>query len=177
MERAEFKQNMSPDVAQKLNKGQSALRDEAANEKYCNHYAGIKNRTDYDGYISLDEANDWYRNGHGAPLFADLTKIDLSAFRSMGDSKVGKKYTYNLLYWGKLEDGLVYGSITFVRTPNDGVRAYADRYNFDMKSWKNPFNWGRNIETKIGESKAGSGQSYLIYFYGTVTLERSLFAD
>ena len=43
-------------------------------------------------------------------------------------------------------------------------------YDFEMHSWKNPLNWGRNIETIIGSKVAGQGVSYVIHFYGSQTL-------
>ena len=43
-------------------------------------------------------------------------------------------------------------------------------YVFDMKSWWNPLNWIRNIETTIGTKVAGKGTPYDIYFYGYAKL-------
>jgi hypothetical protein len=175
LKRSDFKQNMSPETARQLDQGESSLKNEAAKEKFKEHYQGLKNRPDYDGYITLNEANEWYRNGKGEPLFADLRKIDLTGFRSLGESKVGENYNYNLIYTsGSKDDRLVYGSLTFIRTPNDGVRAYADGYDFDMKPWRG--NTVRNIQTLIGRRVAGEGKSYSIFLYGTATLKSSLFA-
>ena len=44
---------------------------------------------------------------------------------------------------------------------------YADKYDFDMKSWKNPLNWGRNSETIIGEDVKGEESSLLLFKYVT----------
>ena len=175
MKQSDFRQNMSPETALQIDQGESSLKNEAAKKRFNEHYQGLKNRPDYDGYITLNEANEWYRNGSGDPLYADLRKIDLSGFRSLGESKVGKEYARNLIYTsGSKDDRLVYGSLTFIRTPNDGVRAYADRYNFDMKPWLG--NTVRNIQTLIGRRVAGEGKSFLIYLYSTATLKRSWFA-
>lgn len=40
-------------------------------------YMNLPNRPDYDGYLTLSEANEWYRNGNGQPLFIDSSKISL----------------------------------------------------------------------------------------------------
>ena len=48
---------------------------------------------------------------------------------------------------------------------------YADKYDFDMKSWKNPLNWGRNSETIIGEHVAGEGKPFEINIYGSKKLK------
>lgn len=70
-----------------------------------------------------------------------------------------------------MDDGLVYGNITLKRYPNNSVRAYADKYDFDMKSWKNPLNWSRNGETIIGEHVAGKGKPFEIIIYGSQKLK------
>lgn len=185
MNKSDFRQNMSHDEAMEKGYTLDNMDFKQALEfsnngnfnNFLDHYNSLCNRPDWDGYLTLDEANDWYRNGNGQTLFTDLRKIDLSGFRSLGESKVGKEYQYNLLVTsGSKDDRLVYGTVTFVRKSNDGVRAYADEYDFRMQPWWNPLNWGRNIETLIGRQVAGQGKSYLIYFYGTATLKRSIFA-
>ena len=177
MDKKDFRQNMSHTEAMSKSTCFDPSQSFAAEIRYWDHYKSLKDRPDYDGYITLDEANEWYRTGDGKPLFADLTKIDLSGFRSLGDSKVGKTYRFNLLLSsGPTDDGLVYGNLTFIRTSNNGVRAFADKYDFDMKNWRNPLNWGRNIETIIGQHVAGEGIPYTIFFYGTTQLRSSIFA-
>ena len=176
MDRANFKQNMNHDEALRFATDFDALGSNEAFFRYSTQYSTINSRPDWDGYLTLQEANNWYRNGNGQPLFVDLNKIDLSGFYSLGESAVGKTYRFNLAVTsGSVNDRLVYGNLTFVRMPHDGVRAYADKYDFDMKSWWNPFNWMRNVETLIGQQVAGEGQPYLIYLYGTATLKSSPF--
>jgi hypothetical protein len=102
------------------------------------------------------------------PLFASLVKIDLSGIVSFGEKFVGQKKVVNLLLnSGSMNDGLVYGKITLVRYPNHQVRAKSDKYDFDMKTWLNPLNWGRNFETIIGQKVAGQGKSCEINIYGS----------
>ena len=60
------------------------------------HYNGLQDRPDYDGYLTLQEANEWYRNGNGEPLFASLEKIDLSGIYSLGEKYVGQEKRINL---------------------------------------------------------------------------------
>lgn len=147
------------------------LVDENSKDKYSLHYNNLPQRPDYDGYITFNEANDWYSNGNGQPLYADIRKLDLSNFYSLGDKYIGKEYVFNLLNTnGFTDDGLVYGNVTFKRTPNDCVTIYKDTYDFDMKSWSNPDCWLRNIETIIGGMVAGEGTPFDIYFYNQAKL-------
>ena len=104
-------------------------------------------------------------------MFTSLEKIDLSGILSLGERYVGQEETFNLLlYSGSINDGLVYGNIKLRRYPNHSVRAYSDKYDFDMHSYWNPLNWGRNIETIIGKKVAGEGKSFEINIYGSKKL-------
>ncbi|MFV0501805.1 MAG: hypothetical protein ACK5MH_09475 [Bacteroidales bacterium] len=172
MDRKNFKQGMSHAEAAKYDLGFGGLENEDARTRFTNHYSDLPNRPDWDGYLTLSEANDWYRNGNGQPLFTDLNQIDLSGVYSLGKNYVGDEKVINLITnSASINDGLVYGNITLKRYPNNQVRAYSDPYDFDMKSWLNPVNWGRNIETKIGQRVAGQGTNYEINIYGSKTLK------
>ncbi|WP_372472535.1 hypothetical protein AB4865_06860 [Capnocytophaga sp. ARDL2] len=170
MNKKNFTQGMSHQEALSYNLGAEELNKDGI-DKLLSHYNGLKDRPDYDGGITLDEANDWYRNGKGEPLFTSLEKIDLSGILSLGEKYVGQVKTFNLLLnSSSLNDGLVYGNITLKRYPNHSVRAYADEYNFEMHNTKNPLNWARNVETIIGRKVAGEGKSFEINIYGNKNL-------
>ena len=131
----------------------------------------MEGRPDWDGHLTLSEANEWYRTGNGEPLFVALDKIDLSGIFSLGESYVGDEDHFNLLLnSGSLNDGLVYGSVTLKRYSNHQVRAYSDKYNFEMHNPWNPLNWPRNAETVIGRKYAGQGIGYEINIYGSKKL-------
>ena len=118
----------------------------------------------------MSEANEWYAKGGGKPLYIDIKSLDLSMFYSLGEQYVGKTYYFNLLTCGNPKDGLVYGHLGFERTPNDGVRALSDKYDFDMKKWSLSTSL-RNIETIIGNFVAGKGIPFDIIFYGEQKLK------
>jgi len=167
-----FRQGMSNKDATKFDLGMDGLTGKNAVENFQTSFDGLKDRPDYDGYLTLDEANDWYKNGNGQPLFASLDKIDLSFVYSLGEKYDGQVKTINLLLGSaSLNDGLVYGNVTLKRYPDNQVRAYTDTYDFDMKNSLNPFNWGRNVETLIGKAVAGSGTSFDINLYGSKKLK------
>lgn len=168
----DFKQGMSHEEALAKDNDIISFSSEKAFRKFVQHFNSLPNRPDYDGYLTLEEANDWYQKGNGQPLFTDLKKLDLSFIRSLGDKYIGQEKVFNLLrIGGTLNDGLVYGNIRLKRYPNNSVRAYADKYDFDMKSWKNPSNWIRNGQTLIGRKYAGNGIPYEINIYGSKQLK------
>jgi hypothetical protein len=128
------------------------------------------------GYLTFQEATNWYRNGNGGALNVDLSKISLTGVYVSDFQGVGSKISVNLLMkvspldmmlndkaWN---DAKVYGNITLKLYPNNEVRAYQDEYNFEMHPWGNPLNWIRNAETWVGSSVAGDGQSYKINING-----------
>ena len=139
-------------------------------QKIWDHHATLGDRPDWDGKLTLFEANGWYRNGNGKDLYIDINSLDLSCFSSLGDKYVGEQYYFNLLTCGNPLDGLVYGNLGFERTPNDSVKSLGDTYDFDIKEWSDG-NIIRNIETYIGAWVAGKGVSYKIIIYGEQKLK------
>ena len=172
MDKSDFKQGMSLEESMSKHKGYNSFVSENAKNKYLEHYNNLPNRPDYDGYLTLDEANEWYREGNGQPLFTSLEKIDMSGVYSKGDKAIDEYWTINLLRQSKsINDGLVYGSIQIKQYPNDYVRAYADIYDFEMHPWE----WStlkRNIFTIIGRIYAGKGTKYEINIYGSKKLQK-----
>ena len=179
MDKSDFKQGMSnKEATTKVTTLNDACATDCitadAYDKISEHHSNLPSRPDWDGYLTLEEANEWYRTGGGQPLFTDLSKIDLSGIRSLGEDYVGQEKNFNLLlHSGSLNDGLVYGSIRLKRYPNHKVRAYAARYDFDMHNPWNPLNSGRNAQTIIGGAYAGKGTPFEINIYGSATLQPS----
>ena len=105
-----FTQNMSSEEAKKNDMGIDALSFKAY-QKYYESYKKLSSRPDWDGKLTLFEANHWYRNGNGESLFVDLSEIDISGIYSLGEKFVGQEKVVNLLTNSKsTETGLVYGN-------------------------------------------------------------------
>lgn len=168
MDDKNFKQGMKHEDAVKNDLGEQGLKDDVAKTNFNESSKSLPSRPDYDGKLTLSEANEWYRTGGGQPLFVDLKQVDLTGIHSEDFNGVGSKEVFNLfLNSNSYNDQLVYGSITLKLYPNDQVRAYADNYDFKMHTplW-NPLNMPRNAATKIGQKLAGRGKDYEINFTG-----------
>ena len=167
MYEADYIDGMSHDIALNLDLGLLGFKSPDAYGTFIDSYVTLRERPDWDGYLTLKEANEWYREGKGRKLFTDLNKLDLSGLISLGDKHVKDKKIVNLFLVSLNDDDkLVYGNITLVRYPHNTVRTYSDTYDFDMKNWRDVSNWPRNIATLIGSKVAGSGQPYEIIIYG-----------
>jgi RHS repeat-associated protein len=182
MDKKDFKQGMSHDDALAKNKGAEGLNGKEAESKLVDSYNGLKDRPDYDGQITLSEANDWFSEGNGGPLYVDSAKIDLSPVESsdFGDKK-SMYYNFFTDAQGDYTTGRVYGAIKLSLTDKKGAvklgdsNGHLDTYDFDIKENKNNnFKIGlRNFGTRIGRAVAGKGTAYKIYTYGTGTVKKS----
>lgn len=170
MRKADFKQGMSLNDVKKFALSPDLI-DSDILKKINSHFSTLPSRPDYDGYLTLDEANDWYRNGNGETLYADLRKINLYGVGPFGKDEINKTISVNLQASPfTLKDGLVYGHIGLKVLPDNYVTADFDTYDFDIKPWSDFSIWIRNVATKIGGIYAGKGTPFDIKFYGAAKL-------
>ena len=167
MREADFKQGMSLNDVKKFALSPDLI-DSDILKKINSHFRTLPSRPDYDGYLSLSEANDWYRNGNGETLYTDLRKIDLSGIEPF---KQNGKLVNLLLSPSSFKDGLVYGTIYLQSIGNNYVTSVEDTYDFDIKKPSNFLVKARNLETIIGQIVAGRGTPYKIKFYGSSQLK------
>lgn len=100
--------------------------------------ARYKQVIESDGKITHGEARYWSHHGGGAPLNADLSKIDLSQISASefaspnNPSGIGNTTSIQTLF--RSNDGYVYGNIILKLHPNNVVTAPLgyDEYNFEM---------------------------------------------
>jgi hypothetical protein len=143
-------------------------------------------KPDIDGYITFEEARNWWRYGNGVSLHVDLGKLDLSKIRvSDFPDGVGSEEYINLAsprYLANMNDALVYGTIKLTYLGGKRVKATIgyDYYDFDMHNWESLGTALRNVETMIDYSihkfklypvfpyiwRVYQGDSYYIYLDG-----------
>ena len=75
MDKKDFSLKYSHEEALKLDLGIGSLIDEEAKGQYLRTYNDLPNRPDWDGYITLSEANHWYRHGNGETLWLQALPI------------------------------------------------------------------------------------------------------
>ena len=168
-----FTQGMLNADAIEQNLGLKSLVDKKSAARFFYSYLGLRYRPDWDGYLTLTEANEWYRYGQGRPLFVDINKIDFGVF--FNERPEGSSFLRSLIiHSGSVNDALVYGTITLTSEPNNMVSSKPDTYNFDIKPITSlPVLW-RNVSTIIGAIAAGPGSPYRINVYGTKQMRNAL---
>ncbi len=152
-----------------------------AGNKIMNHFMNIPNRPDFDGALTLNEANSHYRSGNGDPLFVDRGKIGLFPLtvEDHFNYDYGKSIGYNFINDAAKEGavntttGLIYGTL---RVTLEGVNGkvhigrhsdnQVDVYDFGMDG-----RFVRDKLTRMGEINAEqglgrSGVPFIIYGYG-----------
>ncbi len=166
MNKSNFKQGMSHSEALSYSLGYGGLVDDEARSNYVTSYTSLKDRPDYDGYLTKDEADTWWRNKTGEPLFVDQSKIELHGVNTSSFSQ--NKSIYKNFIWRLTNTGKVYGTLKMTLIDDKtgkvfiGSEKYMDKYDFTMDN--RPF---RNFATWVGRpGRAGDGKDFLIYGYG-----------
>jgi len=135
---------------------------------------------DYDGKLTLSEANEHYREGNGSPLLVRASGIDLSPVET-GDfvNGVGSSIYKNFFLTTNLDTGRIYGTIRLTLQDANGSvslggSGFLDTYDFDQKKGNGTIGRVlRNLGTKVGEIVAGEGTGYKIYVYGTGSIKKT----
>lgn len=155
-----------------------------AGNKIMNHYMTIPNRPDFDGMLTLSEANIHFRRGSGTSLYVDAAQINLSPVNVESFPGINQSIYYNFFTDAEpvnyanhqTNTGLIYGTIRLTLLDKHGTvrlggnNGYLDRYDFDIKPWNSPKRILRNIGTLGGRTLAGKGKGFNVYNYGTGTV-------
>ena len=88
MNKEDYDAKMTLDDARDKNLGINGLNGQEALDKFNESFASLKDRPDWDAILTLEEANDWYKNGNGQELFVDINQIDLSMLLSLGEKNM-----------------------------------------------------------------------------------------
>ncbi len=143
--------------------------------KYATHYATLKDRPDYDGFLTKAEADAWWNGKSGEPLFVDESKITLpgvttASFGNKDGGKFSKNFIWNLGNDDLLTTtGKVYGtlSMTLLDAKSGAVmignKNKVDTYKFDMQKNRQ----FRNAATWLGRpGGSNDGKDFDIKGYG-----------
>ena len=177
MDAENFTQGMTHESAMEYDLGYGGLNGAGAQARFTESFSSLPSRPDYDGVLTLSEANQWYREENGQPLYVDMSKIDLSpvTINNLTLNKV-KYVNFAGLLYPNLKTGLVYGTLGLTLLDKTGhVRignsnGLIDQYDFDYQTGRH----FRNFATKIGNALAGKGVGYNIFGYGVGKVNRRL---
>ena len=166
----DFVQGMSHEDALALSTSLNEKNLEMAELKMKTHYSNLKNRPDWDGYLTYLEAREWWRNGNGEALYVNQSLIDLSPL-SIIDFNGQNRITHNFFFDMESDKdvGRVYGTLTLHMIDHDigevklgnSNSAYIDTYDFNSGG-----SMMRNIATRVAKIIVGNGTPFKIYGWG-----------
>lgn len=110
MDETDFTQGMSHDDALSKGLGAKGLSSDRAKSNLLTHYNGLKDRPDYDGFVSVDEGIDWARAHPGAKdnptpdnmLYINTGTLDFGNISTSQFSTTNQSTPINLLNSGNL---------------------------------------------------------------------------
>ena len=130
------------------------------------HYATLSSRPDYDGYLTKEEADKWWLEGSGNPLYVDISEIDLPDITTESFPE-DNSVIYKNFIWGLSNTGKTYGTLRIELLDKNtgevliGNQSFVDEYDFSMQKGR-PL---RNMATKIGRP-GKEGKDFYIIGYG-----------
>lgn len=166
MNESNFKQGMSHEEALSHSLGYEGLVNDEARSNYVTSYTGLKDRPDYDGYLTKSEADTWWKGNSGEPLFVDQSKIELHGINT-SSFKVKNTISKNFI-WGMTNTGKVYGTLYMTLVDAEkgkifiGLKSHMDEYDFNMDG-----RLFRDFATYVGRPGGKrDGKSFFIHSYG-----------
>ena len=107
MDKKNFSQGMTHIDALTYNVGEDGFHDESAQEKFKQHYSGLNDRPDYDGFVTISEGVQWAKDHPNAKsnptpdntLYINAAQLDLG-FLTVENSglRLGDDYSNVNLY-------------------------------------------------------------------------------
>ena len=120
------------------------------------------NPTGEDRHLSLEEANQHYRNGEGRPVDVDASRLTVTL--DAVPTKTGKTVSSTVNGTG---DFLVHGKVNVTLQGDGSYRVVNGPYDFDQSRARNVL---RNIGTELGRLYAGEGTPFMIRDFGSPTV-------
>ncbi|TCC96384.1 DUF6443 domain-containing protein [Pedobacter psychroterrae] len=199
MNSKDFSQGMSHEEAKSKSTYERGDADygfanEKAALKYANHYVNLKNRPDYDGFVTISEGIDWAKQHPGAlnnptpdnALYLDASKLDFGNL-SAGDLAEGVKGNINLFnfvdFTNSKSRATTYAlgntQMKLLNAKTGAVKLYSDGYDWDYhdrnyvesarppSSTRDRLIWGERKRAGLNDS-----HGFNVYMYGIGNLRK-----
>ena len=189
MNAKEFTQGMSHEKALENNLGVEGLSSDAAKTKLLDHYNGLKDRPDYDGFVTIDEGIQWAKQrpntlGNHDPndaLYLDASKLN---FGDLIVDNIGLKQgqqdnvnLFNYVNWTSSSSrattyALGNTQMKLINAKAGTVKLFSDIYDWDYHN--NPPSGIRDrlIQAERWRSGVNSSHGFRVFMYGTGTIKK-----
>ncbi|HMQ09012.1 MAG TPA: RHS repeat-associated core domain-containing protein, partial [Saprospiraceae bacterium] len=198
MKKEDFKQGMSEKEAE----SKSTYRDrkdpnygfssKEAAQKYGDHYANLKNRPDYDGFVTITEGVEWAKSHPGAlekpsaenTLYIDASKLDFGNIATTDFDAVGAVTAINLFNNENFKEsvgnetlrGTVYalGRVDLILTDRENKTIQVVNNSATDYDWNTGGGPVRNAAIKIERARTGLNDThgFKTFYYGTGILRK-----
>lgn len=187
MDGENFSQGMSHENALRHNLGKNGFQDEIAYEKFSRHYAGLKDRPDYDGFVTITEGIRWAKKHPNAKdnptpdniLYINAALLDLgfltvynSGLRLDGDYTNVNLYDYvNPKSPRSVSTTYALGNTAIMLLDNNGTIAFkGDVYDWDYHDgspMRNALIFLERFRTGINDN-----HGFKVSIYGTAKINQ-----
>jgi len=202
MKNEDFKQGMSTKDAESKSTYRTSNKNDPnygfsskeASEKYGTHYANLKNRPDYDGFVTITEGVEWAKSHPGAlekptaenMLYIDASKLDFGNISTESFPSENVPTAVNLFNKGNFAEssinetlrGTVYalGSISLTLLDRENKTVQVN--NSTNNSTGTDYDWNRGggavrdaaIRTERARTGINDSHGFKTFYYGKGTL-------
>ncbi len=204
MKKEDFKQGMSEKEAESKSVRKESNKNDPlwgfsskeAKNKYGNHYENLKNRPDYDGFVTITEGVEWAKSHSGAidvptaenMLYIDASKLDFGNISAEFFSSVNEPTMVNLFNKENFKEsatnetlrGTVYalGSVSLTLTDRENKTVQIN--NSTDNSTGTDYDWNRgggavrDAAIRIERARTGINDThgFKTFYYGKGTLRK-----
>jgi RHS repeat-associated protein len=200
MKKEDFKQGMSTKDAESKSTYRTSNKNDPnygfsskeAAEKYGTHYANLKNRPDYDGFVTITEGVEWAKSHVGAlekptaenTLYIDASKLDFGNTATTVFDAVGETTAINLFNTGNFREstvnetlrGTVYalGRVDLILTNRENKTVQVVNNSATDYDWNTGGGPVREAAIKIERARTGLNDThgFKTFYYGTGVLRK-----
>jgi len=171
MDKKDFKQGMSHDKAMSKSKGAKGLDSKEAGSKLLNHFDGLKDRPDYDGFVTISEGVDWARDNVGA--LDNPTPVNLFSKNNLLNSGLNSKLRGTVYALGPVNMVLTDRTWAKIKIANDFNLQNASKRATDYDWNHGGASLMRRTAIDIERKRTGFNNShgFRAYYHGTGTIK------
>jgi len=190
MNKDDFSQGMSHDDALSKSLGAEGLSSDAAKTKLLEHKAGLKDRPDWDGFVTIDEGIQWAKDHPNTlpdnitpdnSLYLDASKLNYGNLSvdniGLNEGQKGNVNLFDYVRWTSSSSRATSYALgnTQVRLQNadaGAIKLFWDDYNWDYHSYPPTSTRDRLIYLERKRAGVNDSHGFRVFMFGTGTIKK-----